>query len=362
MFFATNPWSPRPQPRPPRTGVAAAALPMSVALLAALFLGGCGGDEQRSVVVYCALDQEHSSKIVDLFEERTGIRVEALYDTELTKTVGLRTRIQEERDHPRCDVFWNNEIVNTVMLQQDGLLEPYDSPAAADIPSGFRDADHYWTGFAARGRIFIVNTEKTPEADWPRSYRDMLDPARAGQWCMAKPLTGTTASHVAVWFDELGADETKAMLLAAKANGLNLLTSNGMTMRQVRNGEIPYGWTDTDDYNVARVNGYPVDLVYPDQGEDESGCLVIPNTIAMIANGPNPEEAKAFIDFVLSREVEEMLAHSDSAQIPVRADVPVPDNVTPLSEIRVMEVDFTKAASDFETVGRWVKDELLAED
>ncbi|MCA8967677.1 MAG: hypothetical protein KDC48_22540, partial [Planctomycetes bacterium] len=106
----------------------------------------CGNDSsgaagKHEVVLYCALDQVHAEPLIREFEERTGIDVRAEYDIEAHKTVGLVRRIREEQGRPRCDVFWNNEIAHTVSLANDGLLMPYDSPSAADIPEAFRDPE-----------------------------------------------------------------------------------------------------------------------------------------------------------------------------------------------------------------------------
>src|SRR4051794_25189876 len=102
-------------------------------VLAATALSGCHRSEaeQPEVVVYTALDREFSAPIFAEFTKMTGIAVRAKYDTESTKTVGLTEAIISERARPRCDLFWNNEILNTVRLERAGLLRPYHSPAAA---------------------------------------------------------------------------------------------------------------------------------------------------------------------------------------------------------------------------------------
>ena len=87
-------------------------------------------------------------------------------------------------------------------------------------------------------------------------------------------------------------------------------------MHKVRDGHFAFGLTDTDDFNVAREEGFPVAVVYPDQGEGELGTLLIPNTVAILADAPHPEAARQLVDFILSREVEERLAHARGAQIP----------------------------------------------
>jgi iron(III) transport system substrate-binding protein len=339
------------------------------------FFGGCGGDgggkdEDSSgaevsgpgeVVIYCALDSNFSEPLLDEFEKRTGIRVRAQFDFELTKTVGLFSKIKEEMNRPRCDVFWNNELMLTILLKQLGALQPYESPAAADIPAGFKDPEHYWTGFAARARILIVNTNiLTDKTQWPASYTDLVDPDWKSNCGMARPLTGTTATHGTVLFQLLGEEKAKNFFEGVVKNSVHMTPGNAYLMRQVRAGEYAFGLTDTDDFNVARLDGFPVAAVYPDQGDGQPGTLVIPNSVAMIKGCPNPGNARKLIDYILSTEIEEKLAFADSAQIPLRTTVKHPDNVkVPGKDFRVMNVDFEKAAKEYEKRQEYFRETFL---
>lgn len=318
----------------------------TLALTGILLFSACGA--KHDVVLYCATDQNTSSQVVKLFEEKTGLKVKALYDTEANKTVGLVNALMEEARQPRCDVFWNNEIVHTARLMKRGLLTPYASPMAKDIPSRFQGPGHHWTGFAARARVFIVNTHKLAvdkKDQWPHSLWDLIHPRFKGQGTMAKPVTGTTLTHVAAIFATLGDKEGMRFLDGLKANQVGIVKSNGATMRQVSEGGFAFGFTDTDDFNVAKtVKGFSVDAVYPDQGEDDMGTLLIPNTVALVKGGPHPDNAKKLIDFLLSPEVEEFLAASRSAQIPVRDSVKRPSHVRRLGEIKVMDWDPVQTA------------------
>jgi len=76
------------------------------------------------------------------------------------------------------------------------------------------------------------------------------------------------------------------------------------------------------------------------------GTLVIPNTLAILADAPHPEAARKLVDFILSTEVEESLAKSASAQIPVRAAVPRPAHVRSAADFKVMAVDFARVGRD----------------
>jgi len=258
-------------------------------------------------------------------------------------------RIREEAARPRCDVFWNNEIAHTVSLAEDGLLAPYQSPSAEGIPARFRDPQGRWTGFAARARVFIVNTELADPAGIG-AFDDLLDERWAGKVCMARPLTGTTLTHVTALYTVWGEERTREWLARATAEGspLSFVQSNGQVMRLVSEGQMAWGLTDTDDLNVAIQKGAPVVGVFPDQGEGAQGTLVIPNTVAILADAPHPEAARRLVDFILSREVEAKLAASDSAQMPVRDDVERPAHVASAAALTVMGVDWAEVGRQIE--------------
>ncbi|RMH02526.1 MAG: extracellular solute-binding protein [Planctomycetota bacterium] len=322
----------------------------ALAPLLLLAAAACAGEE-ADLVVYCALDAEHSEPIVRIFEERTGLRVDLQTDTEQAKTVGLVQRLFQERERPRADVFWNNEIAHTIRLARAGLTVPYRSPAATGIPASFRDPDGHWTGFAARARIILHRTDLPADLQPPRRVADLIRPELAPHGGMAAPLTGTTLTHFAALSLRLGREPVLDWLRRAKESGLHIGRGNAHVMRQVREGD--YGWclTDTDDAAKARRAGYPVAILFPDQEEGGAGTLLIPNTICLIAGGPHPEAGRRFIDFVLSPEVEAMLAAGDSEQIPLHAGVAAPPGMKlPGRDFRPMEVDWEAVAEELEAV------------
>jgi iron(III) transport system substrate-binding protein len=320
----------------------------TVLWLALILLTACAGSPD--LIVYCSLDQQFSEELMKRFEAESGLALRVEYDIEANKNVGLASRIREERGRPRCDVFWSNEFAQMVSLAGDGLLAPYDSPNAADVPEGFRDAEKRWTGFAARARVFIVNTELAEPAEI-RSMWDLVDPRWNGKVAMARPLAGTTSTHMAALFEALGEAEglryvQNVARLAAEGK-LQLATGNAHVMRLVREGQCAFGWTDTDDFNVAREEGYPVAAVYPDQ--EGPGTLLIPNTIAVLANAPHPAAARRFVDWALRPEIEAELARSRSAQVPVRASVPRPEHVVDGRTFRAMAVDLNVVGARIES-------------
>src|SRR5215510_11894775 len=161
---------------PPRGGSAA----VWAALLLVTLAVGC--QRWRSeVVVYTSEDQVFSEPILKDFEKTSGIKVRAVYDTEETKSTGVALRMVAEKDRPQADVFWANEPLRPAMLQQQGLLEPYRSPNADDIPARYRDDQGHWTGFAARARVILYNTSLVKPAEAPTSVMDLANPRWHGK-------------------------------------------------------------------------------------------------------------------------------------------------------------------------------------
>ena len=87
-------------------------------------------------------------------------------------------------------MFWSNEPVRTLVLKSRGVLAPYQSPSANGISDTFKDRDGYWTGFSARLRVIVYNTNKVTDADAPRSVLDLADPRWKDQVAIADPRFG----------------------------------------------------------------------------------------------------------------------------------------------------------------------------
>lgn len=180
-----------------------------VCICSGVFLTGCKKHipETKQVVVYTSLDKVFSEPVLEAFEQKTGIKMLAVYDSKATKTIGLINRLIAEKDAPKADVFWNSETGRTIVLKDKGVLTPYVSPSAADIPDTFKCKDNYWTGFAARCRVLIYNTNKLKKADLPKSIFEFTDPKWKGNFSLAYPLFGTTATHAASLYPELGQEK-----------------------------------------------------------------------------------------------------------------------------------------------------------
>ena len=96
-------------------------------------------------------------------------------------------------------------------------------------------------------------------------------------------------------------------------------------------------------------------MVYPDQGENEIGCLVVPNAAVLIAGSPHPDAGKKLIDYLLSPDTERKLAFSDAAQIPLHPGVAMPARLRPIESLKVMQVDYATIATKLQSIQSFLK-------
>jgi iron(III) transport system substrate-binding protein len=315
--------------------------------------------ESDEVVVYTALDRQFSEPILADFTAQTGIKVLPVYDSESTKTVGLVNRIRAEKVRPRCDVFWNNEILNTLCLKSEGLLQPCQPAQAENYPAGYRDPGGYWYGFAARARVIIVNTELVKPGEMPSSINDLANPLWKARVGIAKPLFGTTASHAASLFALLGRDKAEELFDSFKQNDIQIVAGNKTCAEMVGAGALAFGLTDTDDAIIEQEAGKPVAIVFPDGAADQMGTLLLPNTLALVKDCPHPAAGERLIDYLLSAEVEARLAEGPSAQIPLHAQATKASRACKLSDIRQMQIDFAQAAAAFGDAASFIENTFL---
>jgi len=311
-------------------------------LLSLVVFSGCTQRTMRNeVIVYVSEDQVFSEPILKDFEKATGIKVKAVYDTEEAKSTGVMNRLIAEKNNPQADVYWANEPARAEMLKQMGIAAPYLSANAGEIPNLFKDPAGYWTGFSARARVLLVHRKAEQK---PASILAYTDPRWKGKAVIANPLFGTTTDLVAAVYTLWGDTRAQKFLEDMKKNEVKISTSNGESADWVALGQFDFSIVDSDDANNRIRQKKPVEMIYPDQGKDEIGTLIMPNVALLIKSCPHPENARKLIDYLLSKETERRLAFADCAQIPLHPGVEVPPNVPKIEAIKVMSVDYARVA------------------
>ena len=239
------------------------------------------------------------------------------------------------------------------------MLDQINPSQVDKYPSAVVDEDQTWVGFAARARVIIVNTNLLDEDSFPSSLMDLAHSNLFGRVGIAKPLFGTTATQAATLSSVWGKEKTYAWFHQLKANGVRIESGNKACAVKVARGELACALTDTDDAIIELRRGAPVRIVYPDVSTDIQGTLFIPNTLSLIKGCPHPEAGRKLIDYLHSLDVEQMLASSASAQIPLHHDAGKDHPLNPLPD-EWLSVDFEAAAGLFDETAQWLRMNFLA--
>lgn len=261
-------------------------------------------DGTQSVVVYTSADGEVADPILDAFTRETGIRVDAVRDTEATKTTGLVRRLLDERAIPKAHLFWSNEALAIARLQREGMLRP--------LPDGLTHAT-----LASRARVIVFDTRMVARGTPPPTgLGELLSSAFKGRLGIAKPQFGTTRAHVSAIRQAVGRERFEEWCKAMRDAGVRQYTGNSSVVRAVADGEIAAGLTDTDDVWAGKRNNWPVEMAYPRDAELIAAPILIPNTVALIKNDAAPANAIRLVDFLRGESVERLMVESELKHIP----------------------------------------------
>ena len=282
------------------------------------------GRLRDGLVVFCAHDLTYAEPILRAFEQRTGIPVEIVGDTEASKSLGLVERLLHDPG-TRCDLFWNNQIAGTDRLQAADLLVSYRGSGWKRIPDRYKDPAGQWTGFAARLRVWIVYRPSL-SLDQIAPYLQQPD---WSQFAMSKPLYGTMLTQYSYYQETWPTGQLQEWHRQFLQRGGKLVAGNATVKDLVASGACQLGMTDTDDAFVAEEAGAPIamrpitvgDLLPPRRAAESAvaadGVFVIPNTVAILRRTKQLPAAQQLVDFLVSAETEQQLARSSSRQIPL---------------------------------------------
>ncbi|MEW6305512.1 MAG: substrate-binding domain-containing protein [Verrucomicrobiota bacterium] len=266
------------------------ALLTSALLLTLLSLTSCAPRTENSVVIYTSQDKVYAERIFADFTRETGIEVRAVYDSEAVKTVGLVNRLIAEKNHPQCDVFWNNEELRTRQLEAEGVL-----------------GANRWKQFGYRSRQIVFNTNQVQTSAAPKSLLELTNAAWRGKVVIAYPMFGTTATHFLALRQHWGEAGWEAWCRALQNNGAKVVDGNSVVVKLVASGEAAIGLTDSDDIAAGQREGLPIAGLTPAE------TFYIRNTVALIREPATPAAERLF-DYLSRPDVVERLVTANAIE------------------------------------------------
>lgn len=295
---------------------------------------------KEKLMVYTSMKEELIGAIRDAFVKK---HPEVQFDYYSAGAGKIMAKIAAERQSGRlvADVLWTSEIPDFYQLKSQGLLEKYISPEAANIVSPVKDPDGYFTP-ARLGTLGIAyNTNKIKEP--PKTWQDLLKPEFKDGFGIANPsLSGTAMVSVAMLVNNFGWDYIEKL----RANGAKMGQGSGQVVDDTAMGDLK-ACIAVDYIAINKIQeGAPLGFVYLDK------ILVIPSPVAIFKGTPNLNAAKKFVDFLLSKEGQTIIAASYT--LPIRKDVPIVKGVglvTPEEAVkRAFPLDYIKMIGEKESI------------
>lgn len=279
------------------------------------------------VVVYTARSESLNNLVIHAFEASTGIKVE----TVVAGTGELQKRVESEKDNPLGDVLWAAD--ETMLSPYRDLFEKYVSPEDKNMQEAFRNKSGYFTPAFSDPTVLIVNKNLIGDIKMD-SWADLLNPALKGKIAFGDPVNSSSAfqSLVAILYSMGNGDpmSDKAWDFVDKflknVDG-KIIGSSGQLHKGVADGEFPVGLTWEDPAANYIKNGAPVKVVFPKEGAIFPG-----ESVQIIKGAKNMENAKKFVDFMLSEEIQSKVGAELTVR-PLRKNVKLADYMTPQKDI-----------------------------
>jgi len=301
----------------------------SLIVLCGLFGSAYAQAPSNKLVVYCPHPLVFIDPIVKKFEASTGIKVEVI----AAGTGELLKRIESEASNPLADVIWGGTI--STLDPSKKFFEVFRSPEEAAFFPELKVADGKITAFSQVPSVIMVNTKLIGNIKM-EGYQDVLNPALKGKIAFADPSKSSSSfEHLLNMLYAMGkGDPDKGWAyvndLAKNLDG-KLLSGSSAVYKGVADGEYTVGLTFEEgaaNYVTAKA---PVKIVYM-----KEGVISKHDGAAVIKGAKNPENARKFINFISSKEIQTMVSHQLNRRS-VRADVPASDSLLPMASIKLIK-------------------------
>lgn len=299
-----------------------------------------GGGGQVTFV--CNVQDDWCQAMADGFTAATGTSARFVQ----INTGEALARLEASRANPEFDVWVGGNADSHILAAESGLTEAYLSPTAEEIPQAYRDADGKWTGLYLGALSFCTNESVLADvgAPVPTSWEGLLDPALKGQVALAHPSTSGT-SFTALWTQvELNAGDQDAALDYLRQLHSNILQypkTGGAPGQMAGRGEVGVGIVFAHDCQQFINEGFDsLTVNFPSEG---TGYEV--GGISLVADAPNAEGGRAFIDWALSAEAQALGEGAGAYQIPSNPSAPTSDNMVDLDSVKLVDYDAVAAGA-----------------
>jgi iron(III) transport system substrate-binding protein len=289
-----------------------------------------GAKKEGKVVWYTSLAIPSSTSIAHAFRTKySGL------DVEVHRTGSQRVlqRVMQEASAgiKNADVIHTSDAGHFVFFKDKGMLLKYAPQGVGRFPAGFKDKDSFYYGMRATLSVIAHNPKIIADKDAPQTWKDLLNPKWKGKMVSAHPgYSGIIMTHVLALVNLYGWDYFRDL---AK-NSLHLVQSANDPAGVVASGERPIGVNGAEYfYYKTQKQGNPIKIIYP-----KEGVPLVVSPVAISKDAPHPNAAKLFLDYIFSKESQQLLADREGLYTG-HPDVTYPQDKPKLQDLKLLNVD-----------------------
>lgn len=273
----------------------------------AMMLSSVMMSSAHALTVYTAGPGSLAKNLATGYEKKTGVKVNIFQAT----TGKVMARLEAEQANPQADILISASWDTAEDLHARGWLLPYQSSNADKVPASLKTAEYVAQGISALGIVWNTKSS-TPE---PKEWQDLTAPAFKDKVTTPDPALSGASLDLLIGLQNSMGDKAWALFDALKQNGMVVSGPNAQAVTPVMQGAkaAVFGAVDYVSYgNISQ--GESLKVIFP-----ASGTVIAPRPMMILKTTQHADDAKAFVDYVLSPEGQAMVA--DAWLMPARTDV-----------------------------------------
>ena len=283
------------------------SLSVNKGVLLAMALSSVMMSSAHALTVYTAGPGSLAKNLSSGFEKKSGVKVDIFQAT----TGKVMARLEAEQANPQADILISASWDTAEDLHTRGWLLQYQSANAEKVPAELRSADYVAQGISALGIVW--NTKSgTPE---PKEWQDLTTEAFKDKVTTPDPALSGASLDLLIGLQNGMGDKVWSLFDELKKNGMVVSGPNAQAVTPVMQGAKAAVFGAVDYVSYGNINqGESLKVIFP-----ASGTVIAPRPMMILKSTQHADDAKAFVDYVLSPEGQAMVA--DAWLMPARVDV-----------------------------------------